>query len=150
MGYKYNLTDLASAIGLTQLEKLDALDHRRHELAEAYTRKLDGLEGLTLPRDVPDRRHAWHLYIVDVDSEACGVSRDEFVERLTRRGVATSVHFIPVHYHPHYAARLGYRRGEFPRAEAAFRRAVSLPLYPAMEDADLDYVVDAVRDALRS
>ena len=149
MGYKYNLTDVASAIGLTQLEKLDDLDRRRHELAEAYTRQLDGLEGLGLPRSAADRRHAWHLYIVDVDSEACGVSRDDFVERLTKRGVATSVHFIPVHWHPHYAARLGYRRGDFPRAEAAFRRAVSLPLYPAMEDGDVDYVADAVRGALR-
>ena len=149
MGYKYNLTDMAAAIGLTQLEKLDQFDRRRCEIADRYARRLHGIEGLELPHTLPDRHHAWHLYIIGVTGR-CGSSRDELIQRLSEQGVATSVHFIPVHYHSYYGRQLGYRRGEFPHAESAFQRAVSLPLYPAMADEDVDYVADAVRRILRA
>ena len=133
---------------LSALEKLDELDARRQDLAMRYSSRLADLRGLELPDTIPDRRHAWHLYIVGVDPDRSGITRDELVVRLSERGVATSVHFIPVHYHPHYAKSLGYRRGQFPNAEKAFGRAVSLPLYPAMSDEDADHVTYAVRDAL--
>lgn len=147
MGYKYNLTDVAAAMGLVQLEKLDGFDARRHEIARMFTEGLSGLRGLTLPTEPAGYRHAWHLYIVGLTSEA-RVSREALIERLTERGVGTSVHFIPAHLHPYYAERLGHRRGDFPRAEAAFEGAVSLPLYPAMSDEDVDYVIAAVRESL--
>jgi len=149
IGYKYNLTDMAAAIGLTQLEKLDELDRRRSEIADRYAERLHGIDGLELPRTLPDRHHAWHLYIIGV-TDRSGASRDEMIARLADQGVATSVHFIPVHYHSHYGRRLGYRRGEFPHAESAFQRAVSLPLYPTMADEDVDYVAEAVRRILNA
>lgn len=148
MGYKYNLTDVAAAMGLVQLDKLDDFDRRRQALARALHAGLAGRPELLLP-SVPDHMgHAWHLYIVGIRPEACAISREMFIERLTELGVGTSVHFIPVHLHPHYGKALGYAKGDFPRAEAAFASAVSLPLYPAMDDDDVAYVVEAVGRAL--
>jgi dTDP-4-amino-4,6-dideoxygalactose transaminase len=148
LGYKYNLTDVASAIGLVQLEKLDAFDRRRQELANFFRERLSGIRGIGLPPLPSDVHHAWHLFIVDLDAKAAGVDRATFIESLTEQGVGTSVHFIPVHLHPYYAAHLGHRRGDFPAAEEAFERAVSLPLYPAMTDDDAEYVVASVKQAL--
>jgi dTDP-4-amino-4,6-dideoxygalactose transaminase len=149
LGYKYNLTDVASSIGLVQLEKLDAFDRRRQDLARFFRERLSGLPGITVPPSPGDVHHAWHLFIVDLEAAAAGVDRETFIERLTAQGVGTSVHFIPVHLHPFYAKHLGHRPGDFPGAEAAFERAVSLPLYPAMTDDDAAYVVGAVERALR-
>ena len=145
MGYKYNLTDVAAAMGLVQLDKLDGFDVRRHAIARAFGEKLAGLP-LVLPVEPPDAHHAWHLYIVSLTPDA-PITREQLIERLTERGIGTSVHFIPAHLHPYYAAHLGHREGDFPRAEAAFKCAVSLPLYPAMTDEDVDYVASSVREA---
>jgi dTDP-4-amino-4,6-dideoxygalactose transaminase len=149
LGYKYNLTDVASSIGLVQLEKLDDFDRRRQELAAYFRKRLAELPGIGVPPSPDHVHHAWHLFIIDLDARAAGVDREQFIERLTEQGVGTSVHFIPVHLHPFYARHLGHKRGDFPVAEAAFERAISLPLYPAMSDDDADYVVNAVARALR-
>jgi perosamine synthetase len=145
MGYKYNLTDIAAAMGLVQLDKLDEFDARRHAIARAFGEKLAGLP-LALPSEPAHARHAWHLYIVGLTPEA-PITREQLIERLTQKGIGTSVHFIPAHLHPYYAAHLNHREGDFPRAEAAFKCAVSLPLYPAMTDEEVDYVASAVREA---
>jgi len=148
LGFKYNLTDVASAIGLVQLEKLDDFDRRRQELVARYTDGLSAHAELALPLCPPHMRSAWHLYIVGLDAAKARVDRGAFIEAMTAQGVGTSVHFIPVHLHPYYARRLGHRRGDFPNAEAAFECAVSLPLFPAMTDDDADYVIQAVGRAL--
>jgi dTDP-4-amino-4,6-dideoxygalactose transaminase len=150
LGYKYNLTDVASSIGLVQLEKLDGFDRRRQELATFYRKRLAEFPGIGVPPSPEHVHHAWHLFIVDLDAEVAGVDREQLIERLTQQGVGTSVHFIPVHLHPFYAKHLGHQRGDFPAAERAFERAISLPLYPAMTDDDAEYVVNAVGRALRS
>ena len=147
MGYKYNLTDVAAAMGLVQLEKLDDFDARRHEIAKAFGEKLADLPDLALPSEPKDMHHAWHLYIVSLTDKS-RATREQLIERLTERGIGTSVHFIPAHLHPYYASHLGHKRGDFPRAEAAFECAVSLPLYPAMTDEDVDYVATSVRESL--
>lgn len=149
LGYKYNLTDIASALGVVQLERLDEFDRRRQSLARFYRERLAGLPALTLPSAPEDSRHSWHLFIVAFHADVAGFDREEFIARLSAQGVSTSVHFIPVHLHPYYGKRLGYERGDFPRAEAAFECAVSLPLYPAMTDEDAEYVVRAVDRALQ-
>lgn len=148
MGFKYNLTDIAAAIGLVQLDKLDEFDRRRQHLASYLSRRLGGRDDLAVPSSQPGKHHAWHLYIVDLDEERARVGRDEFIEGLAQRGIGTSVHFIPVHYHPHYAGVLGHPRGAFPNAERAFRRAISLPLYPAMTDDEARFLADAVDEVL--
>lgn len=147
MGYKYNLTDIASALGLVQLEKLDTFDRRRHEIARRFEERLQRFPELSLPSEPADAHHAWHLYIVGLGPGA-RIDRDRFIEGLTARGVGTSVHFIPAHLHPYYARHLDHRRGDFPKAEAAFDCATSLPLYPAMTDEDVEYVISSVERVL--
>lgn len=147
MGYKYNLTDIAAALGIVQLEKLDAFDLRRQELARRFTARLSSRSDLQLPAAPSHMHHAWHLYIVGI-KPGTRVTREIFIERMTERGIGTSVHFIPAHFHPYYAKHLGLTRGALPKAEAAYEGAVSIPLYPAMSDDEVDYVLDGVERAL--
>ncbi len=144
-GYKYNLTDLASAIGLHQLRKLPGFLAKRRLIAARY---LEGLKGLPLilPESLLDRQHAWHLFPVQVTSSR--VSRDELVEELKRRQIGTSVHFIPLHLTSYYQRAFGYRRGDFPSTEQVFDRIVSLPLFPRMSDRDVQRVIDALHEIL--
>ena len=167
-GFKDNLTDVAAALGLVQLERARALRDARAAIAGRY---LDGLAGaaaeglLTLPPGIDDPAHAWHLFVVRlgpaarpgdrVDPELPGVAdlppdlrllasrRARAIEALTADGIGTSVHFIPLHLHPLYRS-MGYRPGQFPVAEAAYAGAISLPIWPDMTESQVDRVADAV------
>jgi dTDP-4-amino-4,6-dideoxygalactose transaminase len=149
-GYKYNLPDLAGSLGLAQLRKLAGFHARRRELAARYDRGLAQLEAVERPPHAPpDGTHAWHLYMIRLRAGALRIDRDAFIDELRARNVGTSVHFIPLHLHPYYQQVWGYRPGQFPGAEAAWSRVVSLPLYPAMSDGDVDDVLTAVADVVR-
>jgi dTDP-4-amino-4,6-dideoxygalactose transaminase len=146
VGYKYNLTDLQAALGLTQLAKCDAMLSRRAQIAQFYDtaiKSLDAFEVLPLPQDIG---HAWHLYILQVAPSVLRIDRDQVIDQLKQRGIGTSVHFIPLHLHSLYQKRLGYILGQFPNAEERFNRAISLPIYAAMTDADANRVVEALND----
>jgi dTDP-4-amino-4,6-dideoxygalactose transaminase len=147
-GFKYNLTDVAAAIGLHQLRRADEMCARRERIARRY---LDAFASLPLQlpaiRQAADR-HAWHLFVVQLDTARLAIDRDAFIRQLSERGVGTSVHFIPLHRQPYWRDTYGLRAEQFPRAEAAFHRVVSLPLYSAMSDDEVEYVVDAVTDIL--
>ncbi len=148
-GFKYNLTDLAAALGLRQLCRMHEFHQRRRRIASMYNDAFADLETCIRPREVPYGTHAWHLYILELNLPALRTTRNDVIEDLRTRGVATSVHFIPLHLHPVYREAYGYRSGQFPSAEAAFARAVSLPIYPRMSDADIGYVIEAVRSTLK-
>lgn len=139
-GYKYNLTDLAAAIGLVQLERLDELADARAAIAMRYDSAFDGTDLLERPPRRTDDRHAWHLYVVRLNLEALSIGRAEIVSRLAGAGIGASVHFIPLHLHPHYQRRYGYRPGDFPVAERIFERSISLPIWPGMTDEQVDRV----------
>ncbi|MCS7065507.1 MAG: UDP-4-amino-4,6-dideoxy-N-acetyl-beta-L-altrosamine transaminase [Fimbriimonadales bacterium] len=147
LGYKYNMTDLQAALGICQLRKLDALNTRRQQIAAQYHRAFAEMDFLTPfpPRLPADRTHVWHLYTILLNLETLRIDRARFIEELKVRNIGTSVHFIPIHYHPHYA-RYGWRRGDFPNAERYYERTLSLPLYPAMSDQDAADVIEAVYD----
>jgi perosamine synthetase len=147
-GFKYNMTDVAAALGVTQLARADALWHERQRLARAYTESLAGLPGLVLPRELEHRRHSWHLYPVRVRAQSAGTNRDGLVEQLTARGIATSLHWKPLHLHPYYERSFGYARGDFPVAERAFDELVSLPLFVGMTAEEQHEVVAAVSEIL--
>jgi len=147
-GFKYNLTDLAAALGLQQLRRMHDFHLRRQRIATAYAEAFAGLDTGITPTEVPYGTHAWHLYILELNLPALRIDRNEVVEELRSRGVGTSVHFKPLHLHPLYRETYGYQPGQFPVAEGAFARAVSLPLYPLMTDADVGYVIEAVQDTL--
>ncbi|MBX5466131.1 MAG: DegT/DnrJ/EryC1/StrS aminotransferase family protein [Firmicutes bacterium] len=142
-GYKYNMTDLQAAMGLVQLEKLEGMQARRRALAARYHQKLAGLP-VVLPAVRPRVGHAWHLYPLRLRLEQLTCDRSAVIEALRAAGIGTSVHFIPIHLHPYYQRRYGWRPGDFPRAEAYFAAEISLPLYPGMADADVDRVADTL------
>lgn len=148
-GYKYNMTDVQAALGLKQLERLDEMQARRREVVDLYTEGFADLPTLRTPtvRDHVDS--AWHLYPVRIGDDA-PVSRDGFIDRLTRRNIGSSVHFIPLHLHPHYRDKYGYRPEDFPTAQAAYEKLVTLPLHPGLTDDDVSDVVHAVRHILRA
>jgi dTDP-4-amino-4,6-dideoxygalactose transaminase len=147
-GFKYNLTDIAAALGLQQLKRLPAFQERREQLAARLNAGLAGLP-LVLPPVAPaGDRHSWHLYVVRLSDDA-GVPRDEFIERLFRLGIGVSVHYIPLHLQPYWRDRYGLRPEQFPHSQRAYERMVSLPLYTRMTDADADRVCAAVRHALQ-
>jgi perosamine synthetase len=147
-GFKYNLTDLAAALGLRQLARLPAMQERRRRIVAAFDAAFADLPELILPRARPHVEHAWHLYIVRLREGALKVDREGFIQALARRGVGASVHFIPLYRHPLYARALGARAEAFPVAERVYRSCVSLPLFSAMTDAELDRVREAVREVV--
>jgi dTDP-4-amino-4,6-dideoxygalactose transaminase len=145
-GYKYNLTDLQAALGLVQLSKCQTMWRRRAAIAEKYTRALASFEGFQVPDVQPNIQHAWHLFVILVDPDLLRIHRNQVIEELRHRGIGTSVHFIPLHLHPYYQQRWGYRPGQFPHAERHFERCLSLPIYPRMADEDVDYVIESLKD----
>lgn len=147
-GFKYNLTDIGAALGLVQLRKLDAFQARRREIARRYTEAFSRLEELTLPASRPEVEHAWHLYVIRLNPGALRITREQFIEEMRERRIGTSVHFIPVHTHPYYRDRYGFKPEEFPVAHAEFQRIVSLPLNPRMSDRDVEDVIEAVADVV--
>jgi perosamine synthetase len=145
-GYKYNLPDLLAALGIVQLGRADELAAERRRLADLYLALLARLEDrLILPRCDKRSGHAWHLFPIRVRRPR---ERDRLIAGLKARGVGVSVHFIPVHLHSFYASTYGYRRGDYPIAEAAFDSLISLPLYPGLADEDVAYVVSSVETLL--
>jgi dTDP-4-amino-4,6-dideoxygalactose transaminase len=126
-GFKYNLTDIAAAIGIHQLKKADSFWEGRRKVAALFSEKLAGTPGIVLPVERPDRRHSWHLYEIRVVEAEAGVSRDEFIERMTASEIGVSVHYTPLHMHPYYRDRHGYAEEDFPVAATLGRQFVSLP-----------------------
>ena len=146
-GYKYNLTDIAAALGLHQLKKARAFQQRRAELAARYDAALAGLPVMLPPRALPGDMHAWHLYVLRL-AEGAGTERDALIERLYAAGIGCSVHYIPLHLHPYWRDRYRLDATMFPYSQRAYERMLSLPLYTRMTEADVDRVTQAVRQAL--
>lgn len=143
-GFKYNLTDIASALGLSQLAKSAHMLGRRSAIAARYDAAFSSIRGLMVPPRDTRALHSWHLYILRVLEDQLTVGRDRFLEALKAEGILGSVHFIPLHMHSHYMKSLGVKEGDFPNAERHFRGAMSLPLYPKMSDTDVSDVIAAV------
>ena len=144
-GYKYNMTDINAALGLHQLRKSEMFRALRGYYADLYHQGLSDLPELTLPQAHPSVQHAWHLYIIQLNLERLTIDRDTFFELLRKENIGASVHFIPLHIHPYYRNTFGYRPDDFPNALRAYQRAITLPLYPRMSEADVRDVISAVR-----
>ena len=145
-GFKYNLTDIAAAIGIHQLRKCHAFHRRRLGIADQYDAAFAGLPGISIPRVEDRESHGWHLYVIQIDPERLTIDRDAFIDRLIARNIGVSVHFIPLHVHPYYRERYALQPSDFPNAWAAYERIVSLPIYAKMTDDDVRHVIDAVRE----
>jgi dTDP-4-amino-4,6-dideoxygalactose transaminase len=143
-GYKYNLSDVLAAIGVGQLERFEAFQQRRTEIVARYEAGLAGVAEVRLPIVREGATHAWHLYPVALELDRLTCDRARFIQELRAENIGTSVHFIPIHLHPHFRKTLGESLGAFPVADDAYRRAVTLPLFPRMSDRDADDVIEAV------
>jgi dTDP-4-amino-4,6-dideoxygalactose transaminase len=144
-GYKLNMPDLLAAIGCAQLAKAEEFRARRDAIRQIYTARFAALEELELPPEGEnDSDHSWHLYILRLRPGMLTVNRNQLIEQLKRRGVGTSVHFIPLHLHPFYSRAYGYQRGDFPRAEDAYARCLSLPIFPDMTEEEIEHVIRSV------
>lgn len=143
-GFKYNLTDIAAALGLHQLKRLPAFQARREQIAQAYFEAFADLP-LVLPPKAPEGDvHSWHLYVLRL-GDGLAMERDAFIERMYAAGIGCSVHYIPLHLHPYWRERYGLTPAQFPHSQKAYERMVSIPLYTAMTDAEVQRVIDTVR-----
>lgn len=152
LGYNYRLSDIHCALGLSQLRKLDQFIVRRQEIVGIYNNAFAPLPFVVTPRtsDLTPNPSliAWHLYVLQIDFNSLGRSRAQVMAELRRHGVGTQVHYIPVHLQPYYRRKYGYGPGKCPNAEAYYQRCLSLPLFPAMTDEDVQRVVDSVKEVV--
>ena len=149
-GFKYNLSDVAAAIGIPQLRRCDEFHARRSLIARRYHEAFAGLDGLRVPAVADEFSHAWHLYVIQLELDALRIDRDEFIRELGRRKIGVSVHFIPLHIQPYYRDRYGYAAGDLPNAFGAFQRIISFAIYAKMTDEDVEDVIAAVLDTVES
>ena len=147
-GFKDNLTDIAAALGRAQLVKLERFIEERTRVAQRYFANLRDEEHILLPVFSEENRQPWHLFMIRIKNETSPVQRDDVINQLAERGIATSVHFIPLHYHTAYQKLGRWAKGDFPVAERFFEGEISLPMYPAMTNEEVDEVCQALREIL--
>ena len=148
-GYKYNLTDLAAALGIHQLERAEEMRRQRKSLAHAYSAALAEVAELELPRGLSDRVHSWHLFPIRLNLHRLSIDRNAFIESLRSEGIGCSVHWRPLHLHPYYRETFGWSPGQLPVASAEWTRLISLPLFPGMREDELRRVIETVTDLCR-
>jgi len=146
-GFKYNMTDIAAAMGIHQLRKADRFQARRAQIAAMYDESFRELPIVLPPQPAPGDRHSWHLYVIRLGNSVA-MARDRFVERMFELGIGCSVHYIPLHLHPYWRDTYGLRPEMFPASQHIYERTLSLPMYSAMTDAEVARVVDAVKQVL--
>lgn len=145
-GFKYNLTDIAAALGIQQLARAELMRRARERIAQCYFDAFQDLDEIELPPSNPHRQHAWHLFPIQLRLHMLKIDRAEFMRELGELGVSTSVHWRPLHLHPYYRDTFGWQPGEFPVATAVWERLVSLPVFSAMTDDEIAAVIEAVRN----
>jgi perosamine synthetase len=148
-GFKYNLTDIAAAIGLHQLERAEEMRKARERVARFYLAALKDVEEVETPPDPPDRIHAWHLFPFRLRLERLALDRNGFMEELKKAGVGCSVHWRPLHLHPYYKKTFGWRARDLPVATALWSRLVSLPIFPGLKKKEIVHVVRTVKELCR-
>lgn len=144
-GYKYNLTDIAAAMGIHQLGRAEAMRRERETIAMRYCDALAVVEQIELPPHDENRIHSWHLFALKLRLRRLAINRDEFVNELKRAGVGCSVHWRPLHLHPYYQKTFGFRAKDFPVATAIWKRVVSLPIFPGMRSDEIEHVISTVK-----
>ena len=146
-GYKFNMGELAAALGLAQLERLDQMQATRRRYAALYEEGFASIPGIKTLRQLPERENAWHLFVIQVDPREFGMDREGLIRFLTGKKIGTSVHFKPVHTMTYYEEHLPQNPVPLPHAEAFYQTIISLPLYPSMGEEDVQYVIESVREA---
>jgi dTDP-4-amino-4,6-dideoxygalactose transaminase len=143
-GFKYNMTDIAAALGMVQLSKIHQMNERRQAIAKQYEAALGKNPAFELPKTAQYSSHPYHLYVLRLNLDALQIDRDSFINHLHKANIGTSVHWIPLHMHPYYRETYGYKAEDYPVAYHEYKRMISLPIYSAMSNADVEDVVDAL------
>ncbi len=146
-GFKYNMTDIAAAMGIHQLKKADQFQTRREQIAKMYDDAFAELPIILPPQPAAGDRHSWHLYVIRLD-DSVAMERDRFVELMFELGIGCSVHYIPLHLHPYWRDTYGLRPEMFPVSQHIYERTLSLPMYSAMRDADVERVISSVKQVI--
>jgi len=149
LGFRYNLSELHSSLGIHQLNKLEAFQNRRREIVRRYNKELGSIEGIKIPYVKKNIKHSWHLYIIQLDLENLTVDRDQIFKALREENIGVNVHYIPVHYHSYYQEKFGLSRGILPNVEWLFPRIITIPLFPKMSDDDVYDVVNALEKVIK-
>ncbi len=150
LGYNFRLTDLQCALGLSQLNKIDGFIQKRREIASRYNEAFAEIDEIVTPTEKDNVKAVYHIYVVKLRTEMLEVSRKEVFEALRAENIGVHVHYIPVHLHPYYRERFGYKRDDYPRAESYYERAITLPIFPKMNSKDVDDVIKAVDKVIRN
>jgi dTDP-4-amino-4,6-dideoxygalactose transaminase len=145
-GFKYNMTDIQAALGLVQLAKLERMQARRREIVNQYHAAFKDMAAFEIPVERPEVEHAWHLYVLRLNLDVLTIDRNQFISELAERNIGSSVHFIPLHLHPFYRDKYGYKPDDFPVAYSNYHRMVSIPLSPKLSDVDVADVIEAILD----
>ncbi|MDQ7822511.1 MAG: UDP-4-amino-4,6-dideoxy-N-acetyl-beta-L-altrosamine transaminase [Candidatus Eremiobacteraeota bacterium] len=149
LGHNFRLTDIQAALGLSQMKKLKSFILRRREIVEKYNSVFQELDFVRIPVEADDSFSAYHLFVLQIDFERLNKRRKDVMDELLKRSVGTQVHYIPVHLQPYYRNKYGYKRGDYPVSENYYSRALTIPLFPKMTDAEVDYVIQNVLQVLR-
>jgi len=144
LGYKYNMTDISASFGLWQLRYFNNWLLRRIEIANEYNIGLDSIEGIICPTKKVSTDNAWHLYIIRINTNLWKTSRNELINKINQKGIGTSVHYIPVHMHSYYKKKYGFKPDSFPQSKTLSETVISLPLYPALKDKEVSYIVKTI------
>ena len=146
LGYNFRLTEFQSALGISQLSRVDQMNKKRADVSEYYTERLKGIKGIITPKLAENRTSSYHLYIIRVVEKEFGMSRDELFRKLAEKGIECSVHYKPLHMMSFYSQKYGYRYGDYPVAEQVYSGILSLPLFTQLTREQQDYVVDKIRE----
>lgn len=142
LGFNYRITDLQSALGISQLEKINRFVEKRKKIANIYKKELADIKDIILPSEKIEVRSSWHIFYLRIKNV---LKRNEVFEQLKAKGIGAQIHYIPVHLHPYYRDNLGYREGDYPRAEAYYKATITIPLYPKMKSSEIYYVIKALK-----
>jgi UDP-4-amino-4,6-dideoxy-N-acetyl-beta-L-altrosamine transaminase len=148
LGYNYRLTDFQCALGIKQLEKIDRFLERRREIAARYNTAFADMPEITLPTVREYVKHAWHIYVIQLNLDLLTVDRAKIFAALRAENIGVNVHYIPVHLHPYYRKTFGYKRGDYPISESRYDRIITLPIFPRMSDDDVSDVIVAMTKAI--
>lgn len=149
LGFKYNMSDVLASLGIHQLARLPHLTEARQRIARQYQQLFESVPEIVVPEALGEVSHVWHLFVIRLRTEMLSIDRGRFIELMRDRGIATSVHYIPIHYHSAYCQRFGDLRGQFPNTESAYEGIVSLPIYPSLTEAQVQRVGETATDIVR-
>ena len=144
LGYKYNMTDISASFGLEQLTHINDWHACRLEIVKCYNANLSNIGGLILPKHICGKVHAWHLYVIRIIPKMWKITRNDLIKKINEKGVGTSVHYIPIHMHSYYVKKYKLKPSDFPIAEELSKTVITLPLFPKMTDAQVEYIISTL------